>query len=547
MNAGLGRKIGAALAGVALAAMPLATSAQEGRTPGGIVGPINAIAPDWPETVEMMRILRPNWEKLGIKVNVQHAALNTVFAQAVSDRSAPHMTAMGWGGAPDRIDPDFFLTELLHSKRAVKGGFNYGNFKNAEYDALVDAQRAEMDPVKRVALIKKAQEVVYRELPGLTLYYSDYINPYRKDRIEGVVPVMGSGISLAYIPWTYYQGKPKTNRKFVRATTQYDIATLNPFATGEVQNSSMLRWIYAPFIMRDANLKPVPWAAESWKVIDGQTVDVTIRAGMKFNDGKPVTVEDVKFTFDFIAEWKFPSFARFYDNIDSVEITGERSVRFKLKQPYSPFVTNILGYAFIAPKHVWEKVGQDKSLKSPADWPNDNPVGYGPFKLAEWKKNAVLRMQANADWFQPPHFSDVYWLIVPAIDSQLGMLQNGEADIMAWTLTPSQIKRLADSPTIEAKSAPSHAPRDLRFNLVLAPFDDLAFRQAIAFSTDRKQLVNTLLDGAGTPGNDTFLSPKLPEANTALEVREFSIEKARGILQAAGYTWDSEGRLRYPK
>lgn len=540
------RRARVAIAAAALL-LPLAAQAQETRKPGEVVGPISMLAPDWPEMIELARILRPGWEKLGVKVNVQHVTLNSLTAQATGEHNAPQMTANGWGGAPDRIDPDFFITELFHSKRAVKGGSNYGNYRNADYDKLVDAQRAEMDEGKRLEMVREAQRILYRDKPGMVLYYIDYLNAYRTDRIDGVVPVMGSGISLPYIPWTYFDAKPKGSRKLIKTTTQYDIATLNPFATGEVQNASMLRWIYAPFVMRDKDLNPVPWAAESWKIVDPQTVDVTIRVGMKFHDGKPVTIEDVKFTFDFFEKWKFPSYARFTDNIEKVEVTGERTVRFHLKRPYAPFVTNILGYAFIAPKHIWEKIGAEQGLKSPADWPNDQAIGYGPFKLAQWKKDEYLRLSANKSWFHPPQLSDVYWLIVPSIDSQIGMLEGGEADMMAWNVTPAQLKRLKQTPNIDARSAPSHAPREIRFNIELPPFDDVAVRTAFSLATDRKQLVNTLLDGAATPGNDAYVSPKLAWSDPALKVPEFDIEAARAVLRKAGYFWDSEGRLHYPK
>src|SRR6185437_11599282 len=296
-------------------------------------------------------------------------------------------------------------------------------------------------------------------------------------------------------------------------------------------------------VMRDKNLKLVPWAAESWKVIDPQTADVKIRAGMKFSDGVPVTAKDVKFTFDFINKWKFPSYARFTDNVGDVDLIDDRTVRIHLKKPFAPFVANILGYAFIAPQHIWEKVATQPGLKSPADWPNDQPIGSGPFKLVEWKKSEFIHFVGNKDWFHAPNFAEVYWLIVPSVDSELGMLENGDADLMAWNLTPSQLKRVTAHGDIAAPPAPSHAPREIRFNIALPPFDDVNVRKAFSMATDRKQLVNTLLDGAATIGNDAYVSPKLDWADPSLKTPEFNIDAARKMLQAAGYTWDTNGRL----
>jgi peptide/nickel transport system substrate-binding protein len=138
-------------------------------------------------------------------------------------------------------------------------------------------------------------------------------------------------------------------------------------------------------------------------------------------------------------------------------------------------------------------------------------------------------------------------LIVPSIDTQLGMLQSGASDIMGWGITPSQAETLPTSSGIEALGAPSHAPRDVRFNLKLAPFDNIAFRRAMALSVDRKQVVNTLFDGAATAGNDAYIFPDLDWSNKALPPLEFSIEKAKATLQGAGFTWNQTGQLCFPK
>lgn len=533
-------------AGAALLFMTGSTRAQDGRKPGEPVAPLRMMLGDWPEMTELYRILRPNWEKLGVQVIAQQASQNSMTAQTTGEHNAPEMVAGAWGGAPDRIDPDFFLTEFFHSSRAVKGGQNFGNYRNPEYDQIVDAQRVEMDEKRRADLVHQAQRILQRDRPGLVLYYSDLTNPYRADRVSGMVPVMGSGVAFSYIPWSYIEGRPEGRSKALKVTFQYDIATLNPLATTEVQNAGMLRWIYAPMAIRDKDLKVIPWAAESWTFQDDTTLELVLRDGMTFHDGKPVTIDDLKFTFDYIEKWKFPLLARITDNVQSTEIVGDRTLRIRLRQPFAPFVSNVLTSFFIIPKHVWEAVGADGQMTSPADWANEAPVGYGPYSLKEWRKGEYLHLASNQSWFQPPNFSEIYWMAVPSVDTMIGMLESGQSDVMAWNVTPSQIKRLSN-PNIKTGRSASHAPRELRFNLEIAPFDDVAFRNAFALATDRPQLVNTLLDGAATPGNDSYVSPALEISDPGIEPPEFNIEKARLLLQEAGYTWDGEGRLCYPK
>ena len=544
----IGRRAVLGLAAVAMgAALAAAPAAAQQREPGGVVPPLTMTIPNWPDFIEIARLVKPMWEALGIKVDVRQTTMESFMASIITERKIPHVSGISWGGAPDRIDPEYFLTELNHSSRVRPGGLNYGEFKNAEFDRLADAQRAEMDPVKRLALVKQAQAILHDQVPSIVVYHLAAIQAYNKQRWSGVVPVVGNGIAYPYIPWTYYKAKPLTRNTVARATSIYDIHTLNPFATFEIHNSTMLRWIYPTFVIRDENLDIKPWAAESWQAVDDKTVDVTIRDGMKFHDGKPVTIDDVKFTFDYMLQWKFPAFARVVDNVDSVTVTGPRTVRFALKRPFAPFVPNVLGFAFIAPKHIWEGIPGSSGLKSPADWPNDKPVGYGPFSFAEWRKSEYLHLKAADGFAIKPAMTDVYWLAVPSIDNQIGLMERGEADFFGWRLDPIQADRLKAVPSLEIVNTPTHGAHDLRLNTDLAPTNDVAFRRALRLATDRKRLIQVVAGGAAIAGNDTFIVPTSPWANKDLVAPEPSIDKAKDLLKSAGYTWDKDGRLLYPK
>lgn len=372
-------------------------AARAAVTPGAPVEPIQFWIPNWPDMIEISRQLTEAWKKLGISVQVKQGTLDTWTAEIIGQHQMPHLCAMSWGGAPDRIDPDYFLTEFFSSSRLAKGGLNYGNFNDPKFDAISSKQREEMDDKKRQALVFEAQAELAAHNPSLILFARNYIQAYNNKRFEGLVPVTGSGIAMPYIPWSYLKMTPKTGRKLVKSTSIYDIHTLNPFATPEVYNSALLRWMYPTFVIRDENWELKPWASESFRVVDDKTVEVVIRDGMKFHDGKPVTIEDAKFTFDFIDKWKFPAYARVTNNVERTEIIPPRTLRFHLKQPNAPFLANVLGFTFIAPKHVWEKVAASGTYKTPADYPNDDAVGSGPFKLGEWKRGEYLFLKANSD------------------------------------------------------------------------------------------------------------------------------------------------------
>lgn len=539
---------GAVLSPAALLALDGAMSraaAQAARS--GPVPPIQFLAPNWPDFVEISRLVVASWSQLGITVEARQGTTQSVLAEVIGEHNMPHAVGVSWGGAPDRLDPDYFLTEFFHSRRAVKGGLNYGHYRSAAYDAVADAQRAEMDPEKRRDLVWQAQEMLAADNPIMVLTYRDSTQAYNKARWEGVVPTLGSGIGQSYIPWSYFRMRPLTSRRVVRAVNFSEIVTLNPFATPEIFNATILRWMYPSFVTRGPNGEIEPWAAESWTVPEPTTVEMVLRAGMTFDDGRPVTVEDVKFTFDYILQWKFPALARVTDAVESVEIAGERTVRFRLKKPSASFVPNVLGFCFVAPRHIWQDVPGASGLASPADWPNEAPVGYGGFRFVEWRKGEYLHYETRKDFFLPPQIDGVIWLFVPNIENQLAMMESGEADILGWSIDGEQARRLDAHPDLESVRVPSHGMHEIRLNMELAPADDPAFRLALQHATNRREMIDVVFAGLGsdalnsviTPANTFWANPNLPNP-------EYSIEKARQVLADAGYSWDGEGRLQFP-
>jgi peptide/nickel transport system substrate-binding protein len=532
-----------------LAALDATTHAARAAVqPGSPVGPIELWIPNWPDMIEIARQLTSAWKQLGITVQVRQGTLDTWTAEIIGQHKMPHLAAMSWGGAPDRIDPDYFLTEFYGSSRSEKGGLNYGEYRDPKYDEVDNQQRQEMDDEKRRKLVFETQAIAAAANPSLVLFSRNYIQAYNFKRFEGVVPVTGSGIAMPYIPWTYFRMTAKTNRKVVKATSIYDIHTLNPFATPEVYNSSVLRWIYPTFVIRDEHLNLTPWAAESWKVVDPKTVDVVIREGMQFHDGKPVTVEDAKFTFDFIDKWKFPSLARVTGTVESTEIVPPRTLRFHLKEPNAPFLANVLGFTFIAPKHIWEEVATNSQFKTPADFPNDAAVGSGPFSLGEWKRGEYLFLKSNPKWWMAPKIDGVYWLVVPSLENQMGMMERGEADILGWYIDAKQGEMLAKSPDLKVVATPSHGLHEIRMNVTMAPLDDPNVRLALQQATDRKMLLDLVFGGSGVVANNSPIIP-INEfwSNPNVPNPPFSIADARKTLEKAGYSWSATGDLLHPK
>jgi len=304
---------------------------------------------------------------------------------------------------------------------------------------------------------------------------------------------------------------------------------------------SVLRLIYDTFLKLNPDLKVVPWAAESWKVVNNTTVDLVLRKGMTFHDGKPVTIDDVKFTFDYMKDRKMAMYKQIYDQIEKTEVSSGNTLRIRLVRPYAPFITNSLVFAHILPRHIWEKISE------PNQYPNENPIGSGPFKFGYWKRNQEYYLEANKEHFMPPKIDGIYRKVIPSMDGILGAYENKEIDTGNDRLNEEQADRLAKLSHITIVPTPNHGGYEMRADLEKKPFSDLAFRRAVSHLIPRKDYMALAFGKYGHAASNTFLHPQLkPWHNSKIPFDEFSVEKAKSILKTAGYTWDKDGFLHYP-
>jgi peptide/nickel transport system substrate-binding protein len=270
---------------------------------------------------------------------------------------------------------------------------------------------------------------------------------------------------------------------------------------------------------------------------------------MRFHDSKPVTLEDLEFTFNYVLKWKFPPFSRVWKSVKSVEPLDKRTLRVHLNEPYAPFVSNVLGYMFIAPKHIWEKIPESTGLANPMDWPNPNPVGSGSFMFSEWKKGEYFHFKANKDHsFMAPEIDGIYCIVTPTREGMMAMLEKGDAEIMGSYVDGAQGDRLNALPHLTTISVSSPGMYEIRPNLALRPMSDPAFRAAFQLVIDRKTMLDVALGGKGVIASNTPIAPLMENwTNPKIEPFTFDLERAKKVLSQAGYTWNEKGQLCYPK
>jgi len=282
-------------------------------------------------------------------------------------------------------------------------------------------------------------------------------------------------------------------------------------------------------ILNDLNGKEVPWLATKTSIPDPRTVVFTIRQGVKWNDGKAFTPDDVAFTFDMLK--KFPSLdlKGAWQYMQSVEVKGD-TVVVHLKGDDVP-AAQIIEQTQIVPKHIWSKV------KDPSTFTNPNPVSTGPYSLGNFTPQEYS-LDKNPLYWQADKVK-VQHLVLPASNTQLDVVTKGYDWAFSYI---SDVKGTwnAANPT-NGYWFPPGGTISLFPNLTEKPFNDVNFRKGLSFALDRKAVGDAAAEGymqqAGQtgmllPNQASLLNPAIPDKGLITQ----SDTTAMGYFAKAGYT-----------
>ncbi|MEH7482307.1 ABC transporter substrate-binding protein [Neobacillus drentensis] len=520
--------------------------------PARVIRPIEilsrpqAAAPDEYETAT---IIAEGMKQLGLDAKVKVLPWEQLSNVVWFERDKWDITGWQQAARPERLDPDEFVYNLFHSSN-VKEGYNFVGYVNKDLDSIVEKQRITLDKNERKDLIFKAQEIIAKDVPFFFNVHPTVNYVYNNKVFEksSIVDMAGLGIKNF---WTFVNAVPKGEQKDLILNSNDNIRAVNPlYISGSVDSwATELIWDRLMRVGEDG--LPKTWAAEKVEWETDKKVKITLHDGMKWHDGKPVTPEDVKFSFEAPMSGEAPAYKPFVENIKSIDIVDNKTLVFNLNNPNAAFETASLAKINLIPKHIWEPIINDLKTKpeNAESYQEKVPVGSGPFKFSNWKMSEEIVLAANKEHFSAPKVNRWITRIVPNMEAALGMIQNGEINFLA---AYSGDAKLLEEKVKASKDLTMVSSVDLGFrffapNLRRAPFDDVAFRKGIASVIDRNVLVDAVWKGYAVPG-DSVISPALKFwKNTKLDYPSGGVESGKKILQEAGYQWDKDGKLLYPK
>ena len=253
-----------------------------------------------------------------------------------------------------------------------------------------------------------------------------------------------------------------------------------------------------------------PDLAEKWTTsADGRTWTFFLRKNAKFSNGDTVKAADAVWSLkrarDTKGPWKWA-----LEAVEDIQAKDDFTVVISLKEPWAPFLADISLFSnSIMPEKVF-KGAKDEDI-------SNKPVGSGPWMLADWKKGEELVMKPNPHYYEKglPKASELRIRYIPDDNSRIIALQSGDVDGIDYPPF-SRIEELKKDSKLEAQLNPSTQVSHLSLNMREAPLNNVKFRQALAFATDRAAIVKAVCFGHCTPAT-TFLPMTTPVLQQGLE------------------------------
>jgi peptide/nickel transport system substrate-binding protein len=486
-----------------LAAMLSATvltpaAAEEMRTINIVTRPQAA----QPAEFQFTQLIAQEWRRLGLDVNVQVMPWEQMIQEIWLSRDDWDTTAWQMVGRPERSDPDEIIFNLFHSTTAAEG-FNFIGYNNPEYDALVEAQRVALDPDVRRDLVRQAQTLLAEDQPNMMLAHPQSTYAFNNAVWDAATIVDQSGIGIRNT-WTYLEMEPLGDVTDIILNSSDNITAINPLYISGGTDSWITELVYDRLMRIGPNGLPQPWAAESYEWIDDTTITVTLREGMMWHDGMPVTPEDVVFSFEAAGSGEAPMYGPFVGSIADMTIDG-MDITFSLMEPSAPFLTASLSKINLIPMHIWEPViAEQLTLETNAEsFQEPTPIGSGPYRFGSWTLNEEVVLEANAEHWAAPNADRWILRIVPNVEAALGMLRSGEINFLSdFPGDPTVVVAAAEEdPNLTAVSTVDIGFRYVAFNHRRPPFNDPAFRRALSASVDRRLIVAAAFRGFAVPSN----------------------------------------------
>lgn len=351
------------------------------------------------------------------------------------------------------------------------------------------------------------------------------------------------GLALAFV-LTACVALAQPREQTAVVAVSVDATSLDPWLTTNITDKNVVSHLFDTLLKRDQDMTIQPNVATSYRAVDDNTWEFTLRDDVFFSNGEPLTADDVAFTVEYFRnpDLNAPSISQF-NPIESVEVVDATTVRFHTKAPF-PALPAVLTEFWVVPDEYTRANGVLGHSQT--------PVGSGPYRVEEWTRDSRILLAANEEWWAGmPAIPYVEFRIVPDQNARIAQIQTGEADLIAQVPTEAAtlLQRSGSARLLEETGPRAYF---LGMNQRLdTPLTDLRVRQAINYAIDVQQIVDVIFEGRGRP-LATLMTPEQFGFDASIQPYGYNPERARALLEEAGFASGFELNMeapisRYPK
>ncbi|HKX19126.1 MAG TPA: ABC transporter substrate-binding protein [bacterium] len=300
-------------------------------------------------------------------------------------------------------------------------------------------------------------------------------------------------VLVVAVPMTLMSPHPSAGAGTVTLTMarNADMLTWDPYHTGDDPSIFTQMAVYDRLVkLAPSNTSVEPELATSWKISpDGLTATFTLRPGVKFSDGSPLTADDVVLSLtraiDQKGDWGF-----LFSPVKSVSKVDDKTVAMHMSEPFAPLLAALSTFAAnIYPKALFDKYGEGFG---------QHPIGTGAFMLDSWQKGAQISLVRNSNYWQPgkPKIDRIVMRVVGDDNTRVLQLQSGQADLIDF-VPPNQVQSVRGA-GLKIYTVNGTAVLRYTLNETIKPLDEVNVRAALGHAIDRQAVAKNVFFGLAT-------------------------------------------------
>lgn len=466
-------------------------------------------------TRQYAQVMQNSLRQAGIPVEIDTVEQGTLIDR--QRKGQYQLTTNRWvGGNQDPI----FLKNLF----TTGGTFNRGGYSNPQLDPILNEAVETADREKARALYVQAQEIISRDVPMLPLWYSDQMVIARRN--VGNIQVDMSG------DWSFMSKLTASDKTgpFV-VTLESPPISFEQLRENDASSERMRQLMFNSLVKKNEKFDYVgDLASDIRRADDGLSYTFTLKDGVKFHNGKPLTAQDAKYTLDTLLASDMRKAGDYFEGtgagkqslVAAIEAPDARTLIVRLRKPWINLLSNLVAVGIIP--------------QGSAGTQREHPIGTGPFKFAHYDESQQLvDLTANEDyWGGAPSIKQLRVRSIQDTNTLQAELRSGGVDLAVVANLGSDVYRaLSQDPNLQVKQFPGANVVYLLYNAQDPVLKDARVRQAIAYAIDREGIVRDLLLGQARVAHSIL--PQESWAYTPGQTYNFDVEKARKILDEAGY------------